>query len=448
VRCSGYRGNAEGRAGAADRLFVLQREVRLKPREEIVDSPSPRQSCSECDAGKIPFVGPDAQELPFGETSVGEMRRFSTERLLARMLAKECDATDGCTRSTESWSKDVFLKTLLGSPARLVVEAQASLEKEGSVPRTFLEEIEESVQPPVEDSVLWQHNWVLSNNGYSYGTASKADWQKNRYGACWNIIKQEIEADVTGTFVRPISFCDVTGSLSDLCTSLRNALATIERANCVGKGDDCEILSSFYSPSQWFTGNKVFARETVRDFYKFSGNGTCIEQDDRIAAATKENNLVKESCMATYIEIIKDGMQMLRLIARILVASIISVFSLVVDFFMFVVYSITGRDTGPLVGDMMFHIEKLIELIVEGMNQMLNMLLYLIATISDLGSIASDIAYWICKIVMLVKKFVVELFMCGKITRSFVFDVFDADFDIAQALFEHLYGACLNFSTK
>ncbi len=111
---------------------------------------------------------------------------------------------------------------------------------------------------------------------------------------------------------------------------------------------------------------------------------------------------------------IKDGLQFLRLIVRIIVASIISLCALVVDFFMFVVYSITSRDLGPLLGDMMFHIETLVRLINEGINQMLNMLLYLVATISDLGSIASDIAYWVCKIVMMVKKFVIEWFICGE----------------------------------
>eukprot|EP00961_Rhodomonas_salina_P224895 3040280-Rhodomonas_salina.2 len=71
----------------------------------------------------------------------------------------------------------------------------------------------------------------------------------------------------------------------------------------------------------------------------------------------------------------------------------------------------------------MSHLENLVKMVAEALMQLLNLLLYMISTISDIGKIIVEIAIWVCKVVMMMYKFVVEWLLCG-ILRFFIWAAF------------------------
>eukprot|EP00961_Rhodomonas_salina_P254506 3439061-Rhodomonas_salina.1 len=159
----------------------------------------------------------------------------------------------------------------------------------------------------VDDASLWSVPWVLNTGQKSEGAISKTEWHQSRYASCWNVIEEKIAADDTGLYVRDLEICDMTGPLADLCSELFAAKGDIENANCIASGNDCEILSTFYTPSQWSATNQAFARETVRGFYLNEANDSCAGEPRRIEAAEREAQTALASCPASSLETVKEG---------------------------------------------------------------------------------------------------------------------------------------------
>jgi hypothetical protein len=226
---------------------------------------------------------------------------------------------------------------------------------------------------------------------------------------------------------RPIGICDLTGPMQQFCTSLVNARAEIESANCIAQGESCEVLSMYYTPAQWFVTNKAFARETVRDFYHYEAADACAGEPDRLRRAEEENEIVKKTCVATQFELLKEAIQYARLICRMLISLLMSFYSIIVDLFLCVIYSAQNKDLSGLLSDAAYHIENIIRHFVEFFKQMFNLLISFIHQLGGAAEMIAVVAVWICKIVSLIVRVVIEWFLCFVFRglASALFDIID-----------------------
>lgn len=184
VRCTGHRSTAQ-RATAADRIFVFEREVRPRPLEDVVlgEAGAPLDRCDMCDAADVPTMGPDDRPLDAAETSLGVLQRISAERILARELHRVCDASPGCRIReglfvrvfsvfsgplavclmrvcvrvcADLWQKETFMHTLVADMGSLLLGGARSRAN-----RTFLDDVDDLSEEPVNDDVLWDVPWCV-----------------------------------------------------------------------------------------------------------------------------------------------------------------------------------------------------------------------------------------------------------------------------------------------
>eukprot|EP00961_Rhodomonas_salina_P043035 578699-Rhodomonas_salina.1 len=369
----------------------------MRPLEDVVLGPPGEVpvKCDMCDAHKVKTKGPGGSILEQAETSVGTIQRISTTKALADEMRRLCGKQQNCQIEAEKWAEDTVLENMLLHPHSLLQDTDAIAEEE-----LFGDHVSElSNLGNIDDADLWSVPWVLCNNGTCKGSITKEKWKQDRYGQCWGVLGGVVANDDTETFARSIRICTVTGALETLCTELLNALADIENANCIGSTNECEVLSTFYTPAQYFTSNKAFARETIRDFYLSQADDACFGEDDRLQKARSENALVQKNCAASTIEIIKESLQFARLAARMLLSVVTSVYTIATDFVMIVFYVGMQEDITPLLRDIMHHITQIIRVFESAISQMMDLLLYLVSTFGKVGQVLAQVMSFMCKAV-------------------------------------------------
>eukprot|EP00961_Rhodomonas_salina_P292975 3933374-Rhodomonas_salina.1 len=429
VRCTGFLKKHMQNSGTAyasdnpDRLFVLQREIRQHPVADVIQGPTgmPRQRCDQCDVDTgVPTMGPGGSHLDFPETSVGIMHRISTERLLVNEIMRYCDRQHGCKLSADGFRDGQLLTALLQDPQSVI-----ETENPESLPFSRLEEDIENIPESVasdDDTPLWDYPWIFSNgcDAEPLGSITKKEWKLSKYAKCWEQVEGILQSDDTGTFVRPISFCDVTGPLQELCQALLNAKQDIINANCIAQGDSCEILGTYYTPAQWSPTNKAFARETVRDYYRNEASDACLAEPDRVLLAQNENELIQAACSASTLEAFKDGLQLARLAVRMILAGFMSMSAIVVDLFMLIFHPLLEMDAADIVNDIMYNIGNLLQLWEAAILQLLDLFIYLLSTISPIGSMFADTFAILCTVVHMIYVIVFKGFVCNIVKGGLV----------------------------
>ena len=439
IRCTGRRRRNEtidgvpvpitGAAQAAypDRIFLLEREVRPFPSKivdgthaglrtkhsSLGDQPRRRTTCGECDTSNIVTQGPGHGTLEYAETSIGVMHRLSGKEMLANELMKHVSNRGIEFLNQPEWGQDVFLRNLFMSPDNLVTGMDENGKPEART-QGLQADIDELLNP-VSDTPLWSYPWVLYlGAGDAVGSIAQSDWVEQRFQTCNREILDEVKKDETGTFVRSIRICDVTGPLQKLCEKLHNIRLDIANANCITQGDDCEILETYYTPAQWSPTNKAFARETVRDFYQHEAEDACAGETDRVLLAQEENKIMNAACGATQLEFMKQALQLARLAVRMIMAAVTSFNAIMLDFIMLVFAAIPGVDLNPtdILDDILRHIAILFRLLVEAIYKAMDIMIFILSQ-SPVGEVIAKIFWAVCTAVTWVFEVVVRGFLCN-----------------------------------
>ena len=132
-------------------------------------------------------------------------------------------------------------------------------------------------QQQSKDDALWNASdwlWSFNNHSYPRGRVTKAEWRKDRTGACNASLEDYIvtSEQTTANSVRRVSLCAPapTPDLGTLCTAKTQFAVDLTQANCqaMGNGDCISNLGMFYLPYMWSNTNQDFSFHTVGDYYQ------------------------------------------------------------------------------------------------------------------------------------------------------------------------------------
>ena len=295
------------------------------PPDVMVDAvKSKRTRCTQCSPPPT-FTNSKGEQIK-AESSFGIPFRFSTSRMIAADLLSVLCGTDGCSNlqlNLTSWDSNVFLNTLLKSPADLFLEKGST---QGSASQG-------SASQATSVSSPWESDWVFCNTtdglktSKCMGRIPEAAWRQNRFQSCYKTIR-DLTRD-SPDVMSSVDMCLMDANLQNLCTAVNQAQTLVKQANCLASGSSsCALKPFLYLPGSWDVSNKEFVHQSVTRFYSRVTPYAC----PAVAEVVKANNqAILNRCAATPVGVLNLALQACRDIVDALAKVLFYTVAIIID---------------------------------------------------------------------------------------------------------------------
>lgn len=342
---------------------------------------SVKRFCNQCD--KLPKYRSANNKTVPNEVSYGTLWRWSPARLLARDLRfRLCGNATTCDAAAD-WTLDTFWPSMYSDVAQLFE------------------------LPAPDPEPAWASQWMLctgSNGSNCHGTASKAEWLRDRAGTCNRIRGLPNAKDA----VANLTICNLDSRLNNLCNVIQNARYKLFEANCQITGA-CRTSSFFYTPGTYNLVNNEFVRDTVSYFYNFSVPGSCPVLDEETARIIHENTLTSGDCASTDLEAVQMALRFARAVVHIFVEIYFYSAKIAVE----VLSLLFGGDVSAMMQNIVTDFRFIVQKFTSFFQQCADLIYKLITETGQLGRWLRSLILQICNFLNAIFDKVIRPLICG-----------------------------------
>jgi len=270
-----------------------------------------RMPCSRC-SNPPTFV--DSGNTPIqAESSFGKAYKVSVTSMLMRDLRRAL--LDGNVSldilDNTYWTRDLFLRTYLQTPEKLVKSQYVWPKPPSSSP--YASKIK-------EDASKWQLKpWVycpsvdsLKNGTGCVGSISKKDWIKEKTKMCPTMIKyymQETKQDP----MSHASFANIDKYTNKVAQAIQQAREFVITGNCIASGNAFCLPQPFtYHPASYETTNRAWIHDTVVQYYKSIDSNACPATSETALAFREYLKTQQLECPANNVYLFESILRIIR----------------------------------------------------------------------------------------------------------------------------------------
>lgn len=390
-------------------LYTLQKQTIQAPEWAAQAMREQRVRCNECSPlPKWEYVhnqgsgSYQVKNLTSPEVSYGIPFRWSSARLLAAsaksaICGSRSNQTEACLSllNQTSWQGNNFMRLFTEGGVEKLLQTPVTEESPGLTDR---------LNEPwmyTEDDIWNASGWVActqASPSKCYGTIPKSTWLgEGRYDACHDEYRKIIRSGDVPDNAVGIDVCNLDAGLNELCRVLQEARIKIQESNCLLAGN-CTRSKYVYSPGFYSVSNMDFSRATVINHYEsYAGTTDVCPLESETEELRVRNNELSKNCASKGLEAMKQGLRVVRTVVHVVVKAQYIYLQLQISLCKLFVSAVT-LDTAPVVREIEFWFQHLVNIIFDAIEELGNIFYRLIMNTGGFGEALQNIVLTLCQV--------------------------------------------------